>query len=56
MGCALDDGKGLTVGLVCFGRQRSGTGKDENLVFCIIGFYVLSGFRKKKIRIFVFFF
>ena len=47
---------------VCFGRQRSGTGRirgmgeieNQSIVFCIIGFYVLSGFRRKKIRIFFF--
>lgn len=55
MGCVLDDGEGLTMWCVFddreveWGRIR-GTGEieDQSLVFCIIGFYVLSRFRKKK--------
>lgn len=55
MGRVLDDGEGLTMwcvfddGEVEWGRIR-GMGEIENqsLVFCIIGFYVLSRFRKEK--------
>ena len=55
MGCVLDDGEGLTMWCVFddreveWGRIR-GTGEivDQSLVFCIIGLYVLSRFRKKK--------
>ena len=47
----LDNGEGLTVRRVLDDREvergrRRGTGeiKNQNLVFCIIGFYVLSFF------------
>ena len=59
----MDDSEGLTVRRVLddkeveWGRRR-GTREieNQNLVFCIIGFYVLSGFRKKKKKNFFFFF
>ena len=55
----LDDGEGLTVRRVLDDREveqgrRRGTGEiqNHNLVFCIIGFYVLSGFFFKSIFFF----
>ena len=52
----MDDGKGLTVRCVLDDREvergrrrRTGEIENHNLVFCIIGFYVLSGFFKKSI-------
>ena len=50
-GSVMDDGESLTVRRVLDDREvergrRRGTGeiKNQNLVFCIIGFYVLSVF------------
>ena len=47
----MDDGEGLTVRRVLDDREvergrrrRTGEIENQNLVFCIIGFYVLSGF------------
>ena len=47
----LDDGEGLTVRRVLDDREveqgrrsRTGEKEKENLIFCIIGFYVLSVF------------
>ena len=47
MGCVLDDGEVER-------ERRRGTGEieNQNLVFCIIGFYVLSGFFLKSIFFF----
>ena len=52
----MDDGEGLTVRCVLDDREvergrrrRTGEIENQNLVFCIIGFYVLSGFLKKSI-------
>ena len=51
MGCVLDDRE------VEWERRR-GTGEieNQNLVFCIIGFYELLGFRIKKSEFLIFFF
>ena len=51
VGSILDDGEGLTVRRVLDDREveqgrrrRTREIENQNLVFCIIGFYVLSGF------------
>ena len=51
MGCVLDDRE------VEWERRR-GTGEieNQNLVFCIIGFYELLGFRIKKSEFLIFLF
>ena len=55
----MDNGEGLTVRRVLDDREvergrrrRTGEIDNQNLVFCIIGFYVLSGFFLKSIFFF----